>query len=151
MSRPAPIFVLLAVIPLAGCTLYGKHPVTAFPDATGGAGFERSLWHDIKEQNWKDLEPHIASNFVCVTPTGRLDRAAALAEIESTRLLDYSIGDLTTEMNSDTFIVTYAITLHGSSASGGFPNHPQRRMAVWQRQKSGWVAIAHSVLGEEPH
>jgi len=42
-------------------------------------------------------------------------------------------------MNRDTFVVTYTIALHGTS--------PERRMTVWQQQKKGWMAIAHSVLG----
>lgn len=126
------------------CTVYGEHPVLTIADATGGAGFEQGFWREIQAQNWKVMEQHIAGNFVYVTPTGRLERAAAIEEIEKMRVSDYSIGDITTEMNGDTFVVTYTIALHGSS---GFPSQPQRRMSVWQKQKAGWVLIAHSVLG----
>lgn len=129
------------------CTVYSERPVKIIADATGGTGFEQAFWRDIKAQNWQDLERHIAANFVYVTPTGRLERADALQEIEKMRVLDYSIGDLTTEMNGDTFVVTYTITLRGSSGAGGFSDQPQRCMTVWQNQKAGWVAIAHSVLG----
>ena len=50
-------------------------------------------------------------------------------------------------MNGDTFVVSYTIILKGSFQGKPFPDQPQRRVTVWQRQKSGWVAIAHSVLG----
>jgi hypothetical protein len=131
------------------CTMFPEHPVNTIADATGGAGFEQAFWREIKQQNWKAMEQHIAPNFVYVTPAGSLDRAAALKEIESMRVLEYSIGDLTSEMNGNTFVVTYTIMLRGtmSGGEGGFPNRPQRRMTVWQEQKAGWVAIAHTVLG----
>jgi hypothetical protein len=142
------LFLLMPLLAVNACTVYPEHAVKTIGDATGGVGFEQAFWRDIKAQNWKDLERHIAGNFMYVTPAGRLEREAALAEIEKMRVLDYSIGDLTTEMNRDTFIVTYAIILHGSTVDGGgFPDQPQRRMTVWQQQKNGWVAIAHSVLG----
>jgi hypothetical protein len=141
------VLLLTPLLALSACTVYSEHPVKTIADATGGTGFEQGFWRDIKAQNWKDLERHISANFVYVTPAGRLDRSAAIAEIEKMQVLDYSIGDLTTEMNGDTFIVTYAITLRGSNGAGGFPNQPQRRMTVWHKEKAGWVAVAHSVLG----
>ena len=110
----------------------------------GGVGFEQGFWRQIQAQNWKKLEQHIAGNFVYVTPSGRLEREAAIEEIEKMRVSDYSIGDITTEMNGDIFVVTYTITLRGSS---GFPPQPQRRMSVWQKQKAAWMIIAHSVIG----
>ena len=140
----AVLSVLSVLIMFNGCTVYGEHPVLTIADATGGIGFEQGFWHDIQAQNWNLLEQHIAGNFVYVTPTGRLERVAAIEEIEKMRVSDYSIGDITTEMNGDTFVVTYTITLHGGS---GFPKPPQRRMSVWQKQKAAWVIIAHSVIG----
>jgi hypothetical protein len=67
-----------------------------------------------------------------------------MEQIQKLRIQDYTISDLATEMNRDTFVVTYTIALHGES---GTPNAPERRMTVWQQHKSGWLAIAHSVLG----
>lgn len=143
----AGIFVMSMAVMLSACTVYGEHPVMTIADATGGAGFEQGLWRDIQQQNWKELEQHIAGNFVYVTPVGRLERAEALAEIEKMRVTDFSMGDVTTEMNGDAFVVAYTITLRGSDGSHSFPNQPQRRMTVWQKQKASWVAIAHSVIG----
>jgi Domain of unknown function (DUF4440) len=143
----AGIFVMSMAVMLSACTVYGEHPVMTIADATGGAGFEQGLWRDIQQQNWKELEQHIAGNFVYVTPAGRLERAEALVEIERMRVTDFSMGDVTTEMNGDAFVVAYTITLRGSDGSHSFPNQPQRRMTVWQKQKASWVAIAHSVIG----
>jgi hypothetical protein len=41
-------------------------------------------------------------------------------------------------------IVTYLITLHGTSAGKPFPNEPIRFLSVWQQQKAGWVLVAQS-------
>ena len=150
MGRSLNFFLALAAtLALASCTFYSDHPVKAFSDATGGEGFERAFWGDIKQQDWKDVEAHIASNFVYLTPKGRWERPAALEEIEQMRLQEYSITDLTTEMNRDAFIVTYTITLRGTAQGRAFSDLPQRRMTVWQQQKGGWMAIAHTVLGPE--
>lgn len=147
MLRLGLLFSLMTLLPLGACTVYGEHPVKAFSDATGGEGFERAFWHDIQEKDWKDLDRHVSSNIVYVTPAGRFERAAAMEHIQNLQVQEFSIGDLVTEMNGDIFVVTYTIVLKGSSEGKPFPDRPQRRMTVWQHQKSSWVAIAHSVLG----
>jgi len=150
MLRQLTMMLLLGtLLCFEGCTVYGERPVRAIADATGGAGFEQALWREIKERDWKDLDRHIASNFVLVTPAGRLERAAALERLHSLRVLEYSIGELESEMNGNTFVVTYTIVLRGDGNGQAFPDQPQRRMTVWQQQKSSWVAIAHSVLETE--
>jgi len=150
MLRHAILCALFALlVSLSGCAVYAEHPAKAINDATGGEGFERAFWQDVQKQNWNDLNSHIASNFVYVTPTGRYERSDALQRLQQLQLQEFSIGDLTTEMNRDTFIVTYTITLRGTARGQTLNSQPERRMTVWQEQKRGWVVIAHSVLGTE--
>jgi hypothetical protein len=80
---------------------------------------------------------------------GRLDKAAALVQIQQLQLDDYTLGDVQGEMNSDTFVVSYTIAMRGTLAGQPLPSEPVRMMTVWQKQKAGWIAIAHSVLGAE--
>jgi len=80
-----------------------------------------------------------------MTPGGTLDRAAALDQYRQWKLKDYSLGDVKTEMNGSTFVVTYTITLTGTGGEQALPPTPQHMMTVWQQQKAGWVEIAHSV------
>jgi hypothetical protein len=141
---------LAALLTFLGCTVYPEHPIKAFNQATGGEGFERAFWKEVQAQDWKDVESHLSSNFVYVTPSGRWERGAALEHIQTLRIQDYTISDLSTEMNRDTFVVTYTIALRGTSQKGPLPFTPERRMTVWQQQKKGWIAIAHSVLGPVP-
>jgi hypothetical protein len=136
---------MLTIIFAPACTFYGEHPARSMSDATGGEGLERVFWKNVAARNWVEIERALASNYVGMTPTGTLDRDAALAQYRQWQLHDYSIGNLNTELNGSTIVVTYTITLQGTAGSAPLPSTPQHRMTVWQQQKSGWVIIAHSV------
>ncbi len=115
-------------------------------EATGGEGFERVFWKEVAAANWVEVDRSMASNYVGTTPSGTLDRDATLAQYKQWQLKDYSIGDLKTEMNGSTIVVTYTITLNGTTGgSQPLPSGPQHMMTVWQQQKRGWISIAHSV------
>src|SRR6266581_528689 len=53
------------------------------------------------------------------------------------------------ELDGDTLVVPYDITLRGTRAGQPLPQGPVRRMAVWQQQKSGWMKIADSEIGSQ--
>ena len=149
------IFVLLFVLTFApACTFYGEHPARTLSEATGGEGLERIFWKNVQAANWVEVERSLASNYAGVTPAGTLDRATTLEQYRQWQLKDFALGDLKTEMNGTTFVVTYTITLNGTfnAAAGNgtagsqpLPTTPQHMMTVWQQQKKGWVVIAHSV------
>ena len=151
LRTPAPFLLSWMLALMCGlmltsaCTFYGEHPARALADATGGEGLERIFWKEVAAANWVEVERAIASNYVGVTPGGPVDREATLAQYRQWQLKDYSLGDLKTEMNGNTFTVTYTITLNGSAGSQPLPSGPQHMMTIWQQQKKGWVAIAHSV------
>jgi hypothetical protein len=152
--EPLPLslmFVLTFVLTFApACTFYGQHPARAWSDATGGESLERVFWKHVQGANWVEVERALASNYAGVTPSGTLDRTATLEQYRSWQLKDYTLGDLKTELNGTTIVVTYTITLKGATNgnAGGsqpLPSAPQHMMTVWQQQKSGWIVIAHSV------
>ena len=143
---------LLMLVP--ACTFYGEHPARTLSEATGGEGLERVFWKNVQAANWVEVERALASNYAGVAPGGTLDRSATLEQYRGWQLKDYALGDLKTEMNGNTFVVTYTITLNGTfntaagngtSGSQPLPSTPQHMMTVWQQQKAGWVVIAHSV------
>jgi hypothetical protein len=132
------------------CTFYGDHPARALSEATGGEGLERVFWKNVRAANRGELERSLASNYSGETPSGTLDRDATIEQYRTWQLKDYTLGDLKTELNGTTIVVTYTITLNGvvsngSAGSQPLPSAPQHMMTVWQQQKAGWVAIAHSV------
>lgn len=124
--------------------MWPKHAVATWKNATGGETFERSFWRDVKDRNWDEVEHHLAANCVWVTPGGRQDRAAALQYLQTLRVKNYAIGDLQSELNGDTFVVSYTLSVEGTAGGETLPSDPIRMMTVWQHEKSGWVAIAHS-------
>jgi len=145
------MLALIFVLTFApACTFYGDRPARSFSEATGGEGLERVFWKSVQAANWVEVERALASNYAGVTPGGTLDRTAALEQYRRWQLKDYALGDLKTELNGTTIVVTYTITLNGAILNGTagsqpLPSAPQHMMTVWQQQKAGWVAIAHSV------
>lgn len=135
---------LLLILMMPSCTFYGDHPARTAEEATGGEGLERVFWKNVAARNWIEIDHALASNYTGVTGAGNLDRAAALDQYRQWQLKDYSIGDLKTELNGTTVVVTYTITLNGTAAAQPLPSTPQRMMSVWQQEKLGWVVIAHS-------
>jgi hypothetical protein len=149
MSFLMPVLVFVLMFAPA-CTFYGDRPARALPEATGGEGLERVFWKDMQTANWVEVERALASNYAGVTPSGTLDRSATLEQYRTWQLKDYALGDLKTELNGTTIVVTYTITLNGVTSNGTagsqpLPTAPQHMMTVWQQQKAGWVVIAHSV------
>lgn len=149
MRKLAGICMLAATIALgSGCTLWReKKTVNHWADATGGEGLERSFWKDVEDKNWNDLRMHLAGNYVAISAAeSSMDRDATLQHLQQLQLEDYSLGDFQVELNSDTLVVTYTVTMHGRLAGQPLPPQPIRMMTVWQKQKAGWLAIAHSVV-----
>jgi len=153
-ARFALASLLVSTMFVSACTFYGERPARSLSEATGGEGLERVFWKNVQAANWVEVERALASNYAGVTPSGTLDRSAALEQYRQWQLKDYALGDLKTEMNGTTFVVTYTITLNGSligaagkgaTGSQPLPSSPQHMMTVWQQQKAGWVVIGHSV------
>jgi hypothetical protein len=127
--------------------MWREHTVNKWSDATGGEGLERSFWKEVKEKNWNELERHLAGNHISVGPEGRLDRAAVLEHLQKLKLDDYSLGDFQVELNAQTLVVTYTVTMRGTFDGQPLSARPLEMMSVWQQQKAGWMMIAHSVIG----
>jgi len=144
--RLAALPVLFSLMLSLACTIAKEHPPRTFDEATGGEGMERMFWKEIQAANWTEIERLIASNYMGMTPAGPLDRSATLDQFRQWKLTDFAIGDLKTELNGTTFVVTYSITLNGSVAGQPLPSTTQHMMTVWQQQKKGWIMIAHSSL-----
>lgn len=140
--------VIFALLASPGCTFYGEHPAKTMEQATGGEGLERVFWQNVQAANWVEVERAIASNYAGAGPDGTFDRTAAMNKYRSWQLKEYAIGDLKTELNTTTIVVTYNITLNGSAGSQPLPSTPQHMLTVWQQQKARWVMIAQSASGQ---
>ena len=157
MSLGMPVLIMALTFAPA-CTFYGERPARTMAEATGGEGLERIFWKNVQAANWVEVERSLASNYSGAGAAGTLDRSATLDQYRSWQLKDFAIGDLKTELNGSTVVVTYTMTLNGVLSNGAghlqqglqqasqqLPSAPQHMMTVWQQQKKGWVVIAHSV------
>ncbi len=147
--RKSAFVLALSLIFLSACTIYGDKPARAIEEATGGEALEKLFWKNVQAKNWAAVDRSLASNYVGVSATGKLDRAVTVEQYKNWQLADFSIGDLQTELNGTTIVVTFTITLNGTSSAPGagsqaLPSSPQHMMTVWQQQKKGWIVIAHS-------
>lgn len=133
---------------LSGCTLWPEQRqyTNNWSQSTGGEALERNFWREVKAKNWTELERHIAANFTSINPNGMNDRPGALERLKTFEVEDYSFGDVDTQMNGNTFIVTYTLVLKGTRNGKPLSAEPRRMMSVWQQQKTGWVIIAHSSI-----
>jgi hypothetical protein len=139
--------MLVLLASLAGCTVWGEHKPTVWKDVTGGESLERVFWHEVQAKHWTDLESRLAPNFVLTTPSGTFDRGAALEHWKDLQVQDYSLGELQSQLNGNTYTVTYILNIHASRDGRSLPTAPLRAMSVWQRQvREQWVMLAHSAM-----
>jgi hypothetical protein len=132
-----------AILSCAGCGSWKPRP-TAWSNATGAEQFERLWWGDIKEKDWNELGRRMAATYVSINADGIKDREQTLAHLKLLEIEEFAIGDVDVRPNGNDLVVTYTMTLRGTLA--GMPLVLERApmMTVWQQQKSGWIAIAHS-------
>jgi hypothetical protein len=129
---------------LTSCSVWPERKPQKWTDVTGGESLERAFWNDLKAKNWKDLEPHIASNYVLVTPDGTFDHAEAIERWKQLDIQEFSLGDFNIQLSGNAYIVSYAVTVRGTLAGKPVPVTPIRAMSVWQQYARYWLTLAHS-------
>ena len=138
-------FTLVFLAALLGCTVWGEHKPSAWTDVTGGESMERVFWHEVQAKHWADLESRLAPNFVLTIPSGTFDRAGAIEHWKQLQVRDYSLGELQSQLNGNTYTVTYILHVRGVMNGKPGPASPLRAMSVWQRQvREQWLMIAHA-------
>ena len=133
----------VAILSLAGCGGWKPRP-SSWSNATGAEQFERLWWGDVKAKKWNDVGSRMAATYVAINADGTKDREQTLAHLKLLDIEELAIGDVEVRPNGTDMVVTYTMTLRGTVA--GVPVILERTpmMTVWQQQKSGWIAIAHS-------
>ena len=142
------MLLLCLLSSFTACTLWPEQRAytNTWEQSTGGEALERNFWKEVKAKNWTELERHIAANFTSINPKGMNDRRGTLERLKGLEVEDYSFGDVDTEMNGNTFVVTYTLILRGTRNGQPLSGEPRRMMSVWQQQKTGWVIIAHTSI-----
>ncbi len=149
MRKFSILLLLTSAFVLQGCTLWGEHAVRNWTDVTGGESLERNFWQEVRAKNWPELERRMAGNFVSATPQGTKDRAATLERLKALQIDEYSLGNFQVELHGNTLVVNYDLTIKGNWDGRPLGPGPLHMMSVWQQQKAGWLAIAHSTIGSQ--
>jgi len=139
--RPWLAFGCLAC--LCGCTIWPQKPAV-WSNATGAEQFERLWWQDVKDQDWNEIEQRISGTYTAQIAGRTMDRAQMLERLKQMQVSEFSLGDLNVQPSGDTAVISYFLDLHGSAAGAPLEVKHAAMMTVWQRQKRGWVQIAHS-------
>jgi hypothetical protein len=134
-----------AAVVMSGCRGWKSQP-TAWSNATGAEQFERLWWADVKAKRWKEVGYRIAATYVEVTPNGVRDREQALTHLQQLDLQEFSLGDVNVRPNGNDLVITYTISMRGTLAGKPLLLERMPMMTVWQRQKSGWIAIVRTNL-----
>jgi hypothetical protein len=141
------VLTSIVLIALSGCSVWTPKP-SVWSNATGGEQFERLWWQSVKSRDWTQVEGRLASGYVAQSSEVTKSKDEAVAHLKQLEISDFSLGDFDVRPAGDSMIVTYTLDLRGSLAGQPVSLTQSRMMTVWQQQKRGWVAIAHS--GELP-
>ena len=101
------------------------------------------MWKTIQDQDWKEVERHLAPAFVGVTSDGQsVDRAGWIAYWKALRLSDFSLSEVAVQPAGADMVVTYVLRLT-ATGQGQIPR-VTRAVSVWQDVKGRWILIANS-------
>jgi ketosteroid isomerase-like protein len=129
---------------LAGCTMWSAKPAS-WQNATGAEQFERLWWQDVKDKKWDAVERRLAGSYVTQDGGASYNRSQAMERLKKLEISEFTLGEVEAHPGGgEIIILTYQMSLRGSYDGQPFTLQQSRMMTVWQRQKSGWVAIAHS-------
>lgn len=141
------VLLVIALLPLAGCT-EGKPPHSqAWAEATGAEAYERLWWKAVQDHDFKTAERHLAPIYTLTTPAGIQSRDTAMQYFQSLNIASLNIAELEVRPAGPDMVVSYTATLQTNSSST-----PQRyyMMTIWQQVTHGWIAIAHSQVPAKP-
>lgn len=124
-----------------------KHP--DWKQATSGEHLVNLFWKDVKAKRWQDLESHVGSTFVAISPSGTSNHDEVMEHLRAMDLKAFQIGDVSSQMAGNDLIVTYTITVRGTVGGHPFPS-PLRMMSIWQELRNGWILVAHSTVPMNP-
>jgi hypothetical protein len=139
---------VVCVLLLAGCAGAPKHP--GWNSATGAEQYERLMWQAIHDQDWGNVEGHLAPTFAGVNASGRaLDRAGWLEYWKNARLGEYSLGEVAVQPEGSDMVVTYVVHLSIGAQTGSGSGF--QVVSVWQEIKGRWTLIATSTTPIAPN
>lgn len=137
MRRAMQLAVVVGLaVGLSACTMWKEPKVATWKNTTSVEAMERLLWQEIGAGNWAEVEAHLAANFSNSMAGGVLDKRQTIEHWKAEKPADVALGEFAVTDHGSATVVTYT----WAKANGPL----ERRMSVWQKQKEGWVMVAHA-------
>src|SRR5437868_2648279 len=152
----------LVLLPLCGCTQPAEAPSNtnattanvntnaspaASPATVADATItdqEKKVWDAIKSKDYDALGNLLTDDFIYVSADGLQNKAEAIKGVKDFNPTDYTFSDWkVTPIDKDAAIVTYKLTVKGTSGGQPIPDTPIRGGSVWVNRGGKWVAIFH--------
>src|SRR5437868_8772462 len=134
---------LLVLISVTDCSVWTPKP-ESWSNATGAEQFERLWWQAAKAKDWNQVERKLAATYVAQSPNATEDRDQALARLKQLDISEFTLGEVAVHPEGDATVITYNLDLRGTLAGQPIALTGSHMMTVWQQQKRGWSAVAHS-------
>jgi len=133
----------LILLSLTGCAVWAPKP-DSWSSATGVEQFERLWWQSVKSKDWDRVERKLAATYVAQSSNATEDREKAMARLKQLEISEFSLGEIEVHPAGDATVITYNLDLRGTLAGQPISLTQSHMMTVWQQQKRGWSAVAHS-------
>jgi hypothetical protein len=143
LSTGAVIVVMLAA---PACIHFSR--ASAFQKATSPGEYEQQMWENVKAGHGIDLRAHMAETFHCNLPGGAMNREEWLDFLGAMKLTGFQIENLKSAPNGADMVVTYDLTLQGTSRGQAIPPGKLHVLTVWQSVKRGWIEVAQAITPE---
>ena len=137
---------VLAMLVAPACIHVSR--ANAFQTATNPGEYERQMWEHVKAGHALDLRAHMAETFHCTLPGGAMNREEMRDFLGSMKLTGFDIENLKSAPNGADMVVTYDLTLKGTSRGQAIPPDKLHVLTVWQSVKRGWIEVAQAITPE---
>ncbi len=114
---------------------------------------EKQIWDAIKKKDAAGFAAMLADDFIYISSDGVYDKAATVNGIKQMEVTDLTLSDWkTVTLDKDAAVVTYTVTMKGTSGGRPIPATPVLASSAWVNRGGKWVGVYHQdgEMGERP-
>jgi hypothetical protein len=105
---------------------------------------EKQAWDAIKNKDFDGFANMLAEDQLDVSNDGVYDKAGSVKGVKDLTLTDVSFSDWKVlAVDKDAAVVTYTVTLKGTSGGQPIKEQPVRASSAWVNRGGKWLAVYH--------
>ena len=109
---------------------------------TDATAREKAVWETIKKKDYDAFGNMLASDYIEVGADGVFDKAGIIAYLKDLTIEDVTYSDWKMlPIDKDAALLTYSVTIKGTSKDGAIPPGPYRAGSAWVNRGGKWLAI----------